>query len=542
MKTNFELKVIYWFVIVLFIGFLVFPIGSLFIQSFQSQGSFTLSNYIQVIGQNNFLTALQNSFLVSGLSALITTLLAFMMAYAINYTNIPVVMKKLMKNITMLPMLLPTITYGFAIIYSFGKQGLWTKVFGHQFFDIYGMNGLLMGYIIYTLPIAFMLIHNAMEYIDKKYIIVSKLMNDDTLKTFAVTLLRPIMGTLAAAFIQAFFLSFTDFGIPASVGGQFEVVASVLYDQMLGSIPNFANGAVVAIVMLMPSILSIGLLHWLEKYNIRYHKISAIEFQKNIFRDTVWNLFGLIITLLILTIFIVIFLVPFMTMWPYDTSLTWAHMITVLKDPSLIGVVENALIVSVLTAIIGTLVVYGAALTVARSSIPSQFKKVIEVIALMTNTVPGMVLGIAYLLMFSGTPIQNTFLIIIICNIIHFFSSPYFMMKNSLMKMNASYETTARLMGDSWIKTIIRVVTPNAFSSLLEVFSYYFMNAMVTVSAVIFIAGARTMVMTTKMKELQHFAKFNEIFVLSIFIFIINCIAKGLFYYFTHQKKRKKTT
>ncbi|MFQ6875398.1 MAG: ABC transporter permease subunit, partial [Coprobacillus cateniformis] len=170
-----------------------------------------------------------------------------------------------------------------------------------------------------------------------------------------------------------------------------------------------------------------------------------------------------------------------------------------------------------------------------------KLKKVIETIALVTNTVPGMVIGIAYLLIFSGSPIQNTFVIIIVCNIVHFFSSPYLMMKNSLMKMNAGYETTARLMGDSWFKTILRVVTPNALSSLLEVFSYYFINAMVTVSAVIFIAGARTMVMTTKIKELQHFAKFNEIFVLSIFIFIINFIAKGLFYYFTHRKKREKT-
>ncbi len=71
------------------------------------------------------------------------------------------------------------------------------------------------------------------------------------------------------------------------------------------------------------------------------------------------------------------------------------------------------------------------------------------------------------------------------------------------------------LMGDNWIKTILRVVTPNVFATIVEVFSYYFVNAMVTVSAVIFIAGARTMVITAKIKELQHFAKFNEIFVLS---------------------------
>ena len=103
------------------------------------------------------------------------------------------------------------------------------------------------------------------------------------------------------------------------------------------------------------------------------------------------------------------------------------------------------------------------------------------------------------------------------------------MMKNSLSKMNASWETTAMLMGDNWMKTIARVVTPNALSTLLEVFSYYFVNAMVTVSAVIFIAGARTMVITTKIQELQYFNEFNEIFVLSLLILFTNLIARAVF-------------
>lgn len=127
----------------------------------------------------------------------------------------------------------------------------------------------------------------------------------------------------------------------------------------------------------------------------------------------------------------------------------------------------------------------------------------------------------------------------IVCNLVHFFATPYMMMKNSLSKMNGSWEKTARLMGDSWLKTLIRVITPNALSSLLEVFGYYFINAMVTVSAVIFLAGARTMVITTKIKELQHFAKFNEIFVLSLLILITNGIAKLVFWFFADQKWKK---
>ena len=134
---------------------------------------------------------------------------------------------------------------------------------------------------------------------------------------------------------------------------------------------------------------------------------------------------------------------------------------------------------------------------------------------------------------------NNTFIIIIACNIIHFYSTPYLMMKNSLSKMNASWETTAMLMGDNWVKTIVRVVTPNAISSLLGVFSYYFINAMVTISAVIFIAGARTMVITTKIKELQYFNKFNEIFVLSLLILVTNVVAQILFSKLAQRSENK---
>lgn len=540
MKKNIEIKVICIIITVILTLFLVLPLGSLLIQSFYNNDGLSLSNYITTFKTTGFSQSLMNSFIVSGTSAIITTFLAFIIAYSINYTNIFKNIKKLIKNITMLPMLLPTITYGFAIIYSFGKQGLWTKLFGFQLFEIYGFNGLLLGYVIYTLPIAFMLINNAMEYIDKKYITVSKLMGDKNINTLFITLIRPLLGTLAAAFIQAFFLSFTDFGIPASVGGKYTVVASVLYNKMLGSIPNFAGGAVVAMTMLIPSIISIALLNYLERYNISYNKISTIEFKKNRLRDICWGSFSVFINVIIIAIFAVIIIVPFVGEWPYRISFTLNNVINVFKDASLLGVIKNSLFVAISTAFFGTVLVYGAALITARSTLNKYLKKIIESAALVTNTIPGMVLGIAYLLIFSGTSIQNTFMIIIICNIIHFFSSPYLMMKNSLNKLNSSFEITAKLMGDSWFKTVIKVITPNVLSSILEVFSYYFINAMVTVSAVIFIAGARTMVITTKIKELQHFAKFNEIFVLSILILLINILAKGMFSYLSNRKEKQK--
>lgn len=408
MRKNREIKIIFILLAVFFLAFLALPMIMVLARSFTADGTagITFSNYVEVLTEKGFLQALGNSLLISVCSALVTTVLAFILAYTIHYTNVGRRYKKLVEKAAVLPMLLPTITYGFAIIYSFGNEGLLTKLFGRKLFDIYGFNGLLLGYVIYTLPISFMLIHNAMGYIDKRFMIVSRLMGDSPLQTFRMTILTPLLGTLAASFIQTFFLCFTDFGIPASVGGQFEVIASVLYTEMLGSVPNFGNGAVVALVMIIPSVVSITVLHILEKYNVRYSKISPIELKKG--------------------------------------------------------------------------------------------RK------------------------------------------IHFFSTPYLMMKNSLSKMNASWETTAMLMGDNWIKTIARVVTPNAISTLLEVFSYYFVNAMVTVSAVIFLAGARTMVITTKIKELQYFNEYNEIFVLSLLILVTNLIGRELFRKMAEISRRKE--
>ena len=542
---NREIKTVFVLIVLIFLAFLAFPVIRLLAKSVIGDHGITMEYYSSVLTGKGFLRALGNSFLVAGASALITTVIAFFMAYTIHYTNVPRVVKKFIRAVACLPMLLPTLTYGFAIIYSFGKQGLLTRIFGRQLFEIYGFNGLLLGYVIYTLPISFMLVYNTMGYIDKKFMVVSRIMGDNPWSTFVMTILRPLVGTLAASFIQSFFLCFTDFGIPASVGGKYEVIASLLYSQMLGSVPDFNRGSVVAMMMLIPSVVSILVLHILEKYNMRYNRISLMENRKGPGRDLFCGIMSIACCICVLSIFAVIFVIPFVGDWPYNLTFSLRHVKDVFRDSGLRSVYQNSVFVAAATALAGTLTAYGAAIVTARSQVSGTLKQIIEGIALVTNTIPGMVLGLSFLFCFSGTGLQSTFLILIICNVVHFFSTPYLMMKNSLSKMNASWETTAMLMGDNWLKTIIRVVTPNASATILEVFSYYFVNAMVTVSAVIFIAGARTMVLTTKIKELQYYNKFNEVFVLSLLILFTNTGAKAMFQllanrnYHTNKEKNK---
>ena len=538
-RKSWELKLIFLVLVAVFAIFLAVPAIRLLLKSFLGEDGLTGAYYLDVFSGKGFTTALGNSFAVSIVSALVAVGIAFVMAYIIHYTRLPRGFKRFVQAVATLPMFLPTITYGFAIIYSFGKQGLITRLLGHQFFDIYGFGGLLVGYVIYTVPVAFLLIHNTMGYVDKKTLVVSKAMGDGTLSTFWIAILRPLLGTLAGAFIQAFFLCFTDFGIPASVGGDYEVIATVLYNEMLGGVPDFNRGAVISVVMLLPSIVSILLLRFLERYNIRYDRISDADLRRNPGRDTAWGLSGTVLAILILCMFVVLFVVPLVERWPYQTGFTLEHFQEVFSDNELQTVYLNSLGMALATALFGTLAAYGAALITARSKLPSWCKQVIDAIALVTNTIPGMVLGLAFLFVFSGTSLQNTFPLMILCNIVHYFSTPYLMMKNSLSKMNAGWETTAMLMGDSWPKTILRVVTPNAAASLIETFSYYFINSMVTISALIFLAGARTMVLTTKIKQLQYINEYDQVFVLSLLILATNLIAKAIFTWLANKSSRK---
>ena len=529
-KGQKELKLLYILITLTLAAILLYPLGCVLFQSvLTKEGGIGLTNYTSLLSQSSFWTALANSFTVSGISAAIATLMAFFCAYGLHFTRIRPGVKKVIQIIVLLPLFLPSITYGFAVIYSFGRLGLISQLIAPPPFSIYGFWGLLIADVIYTLPPAFLILYNAFFYVDRNFITVSKLMGDGPWQTFYMTAVRPVVGSLLSAFILSFFLSFTDFGIPVSIAGEYEVIATQLYTTMMGAIPNFGEGAVIAMAMLVPSVASVLMLRWVDRFNFRYNKISKAEVSTNAFRDALYLLYYVLISLALLSVFVVMFVVPFVKQWPYQPYFTLDVITRIVSDSSIWQVYEHSIGVALVSAAVGTIFCYAAALVKARSQLPSWCQTTMDSFAMITNTVPGMVLGIGFLFAMSGTPLANTFTILVLANLVHFFTSPYMMATSALSKMNAGWETTGALMGDSWIKTVSRVIVPNSLPTLLQMFQYFFVSAMVTISAVVFLTGARTMLLTTKIKELQYFEKFEEIFVLSLLVFLTNVAAKLIF-------------
>ncbi len=529
-KGQKELKVLYILITLTLAAILLYPLGCVLFQSVLTKdGGLGLSNYSSLLSQQSFWTALGNSFTVSGISAAIATIMAFFCAYGLHFSRIRPGVKKVIQIIVLLPLFLPSITYGFAVIYSFGRLGLVSQLIAPPPFSIYGFWGLLIADVIYTLPPAFLILYNAFFYVDRNFITVSKLMGDSPTQTFYMTAVRPVVGSLLSAFILSFFLSFTDFGIPVSIAGEYEVIATQLYTTMMGAIPNFGEGAVIAMAMLVPSVASVVMLRWVDRFNFRYNKISKAEVSVNPLRDALYLVYYGLISLALLSVFVVMFVVPFVKQWPYQPYFTLDVITRIVSDSSIWQVYEHSIGVALVSAAVGTIFCYAAALVKARSQLPAWCQTTMDSFAMITNTVPGMVLGIGFLFAMSGTPLANTFTILVLANLVHFFTTPYMMATSALSKMNAGWETTGALMGDTWIKTVSRVIVPNSLPTLLQMFQYFFVSAMVTISAVVFLTGARTMLLTTKIKELQYFEKFEEIFVLSLLVFLTNVAAKLIF-------------
>lgn len=538
LKTNKMVKILFLPIVFFFLFFLIVPLLYMFWQSLKKGNSVTIQNYVEALQSVEIREAFLNSFQVSFVAAVITTCLAFALAYAMHFTTMNQHIKKLVHIGVTLPMLLPTITYGFVLLYTFGNQGILTKLLGQPIVTIYGFNGLLIGYVLYTLPVAFILMQNSMQYIDKRFLLVSMLMHDRPSRRFYHTVFRPMIGTIGGAFILTFILSFTDFGIPASVGGGYKVIATELYQAMLGSIVRFEQGAVISVLMLVPAVLGIVMLSVLDRFNFQYKHVSQSALVVHRLRDSTFTVLSLVCVSTIFIIFSTMFIVPFTKGYPYDFSFTLEHVQNVLAEKNLIRVYMNSLIVAFFTAILGVGIAFVSALLNVRT--PLKGRSTLDFASMITNTVPGMVLGLSYLFFFNGSSLKGTFFIIIAYTVVHFFTTPYLMAKNSLQKMDPTWEVTGELLKDSWLQTVIRVILPNIRPTIFQMFSYYFLNAMVTVSGVIFLVSTKTMLVSTRIKELQHFAKYTDIFVLSIFILCTNLIVKLGCDYITTKKEKFK--
>jgi len=492
--------------------FLLFPVYQICRLSFIKEGMFTLKNYAASFTNPRIFRSLTNSLYVSLVTTVITTVLAFFFAYGLTRTTIPG--KGIFYTISTFPLIAPSIIQGLALILLFGRNGLVTRYVLHTDWNIYGATGIIAAECLYCFPNALFILYTTLSAVDTRLDEAAQSLGASALKTFYKVTLPPAKYGIASAAALTFNLTITDFGVPVVIGGNYSVLATEIYQQVIG-MQRFDLGATISVILLIPSVGAFLLNYYLTKKSYALISGQARPFLQpsRPFKRWDFTIYCWIPSIFILIVFASVFLGSFVKTWPYDFSLTFRHFdfpslggsaplwtkfwASVLKGEwqSIIAYkyapIWNSLWVSIFVAI------GGATLTLLAGYIVEKKKpkgeQILYTLGVLPAAIPGTVMGLGYILAFNKPYflIYGTFWIIIINIIICNFTLGILSSIANLKQIDKSVEEAAVSLGANPITTFTRVVFPLTKTAFFSNMAFFFMRSMTTISAVIFLISAK---------------------------------------------------
>ncbi|MCA3624511.1 MAG: putative 2-aminoethylphosphonate ABC transporter permease subunit [Methylobacterium sp.] len=481
------------FVLVLLIAV---PLWSLLSKSVQnSNGQFVgLANFARYIATPALVASLWNSIWVSSLVALIVVPLAFLYAYALTRSRMPG--RGLFMAVAMTPLFAPSLLSAISLIYIFGNQGfLKSWLFGAS---IYGPIGIVLAEAVYCFPHALMILVTALRLADGRLYEVAEAL--DTSKSrvfFTVTLPGARYGLISAIFV-VFTLVITDFGIPKVIGGQFNVLATDAYKQIVGQ-QNFEMGAVVGLILLLPAIFAFFVDRQVQKKQVALLSARAVPYEPkaNARRDVMLLAFCLLVGGVLIGMLGVAIWASFIRYWPYNLTFTLNNYNFANFDPQGWGAYLTSLKMAALTAIFGTAIVFIGAYLVEKTKPAPALRGFVHFLAMLPMAVPGLVLGLGYVFFVNApwNPLNifyGTLALLVANTVAHFYTVAHITAVTQLKQIDAEFESvSASLKVPFWV-TFRRVTLPISTPAVLDIAVYLFVNAMTTVSAVIFLYGPTT--------------------------------------------------
>ena len=500
------------FLLAILVFFLLYPVYDICKLSFYREGVFTLRNYASYFTTPRMFRSLTNSLYVSIVTMVITTVLAFFFAYGLTRTTIPG--KGLFYTVSTFPLIAPSIIQGLALILLFGRNGLVTRYVLHTDWNIYGATGIIAAECLYCFPNALFILYTTLSAVDTRLDEAAQSLGASALKTFYKVTLPSAKYGIASAAALSFNLTITDFGVPVVIGGNYSVLATDIYQQVIG-MQRFDLGATISVILLIPSVAAFLLNYYLTKKSYALISGQARPFlqQSRPLKKWAFTIYCWIPCIFILAVFITVFLGSFVKTWPYDFSLTLKHF----NFPSLGGhapvwtefwafvlkgewqsiiaykyaPIWNSLWVSILVAI------GGASLTLLAGYIIEKKKpkgdQILYTLSVLPAAIPGTVMGLGYILAFNKPYffIYGTFWIIIINIIICNFTLGVLSSIANLKQIDKSIEEAAVSLGANSITSFTRVVFPLTRTAFFSNMAFFFMRAMTTISAVIFLISAK---------------------------------------------------
>jgi iron(III) transport system permease protein len=472
-------------VLLLLLTFVVWPVVKVLWLSVSGGDGLTLANYRDFFSSWRLARILVNSLLVSAVSTVLTVAAALVLAYAVTRTTMPG--KRLISLLALLPLISPPFLVSLAFILLLGRNGVITRALGLDW-SIYGFTGIVVAQVFTFLPQAYILLANVLGNIDTALEEAAENLGAGPLTTLRRVTLSLARPGLASAALIVFILCMTDFGNPILIGGRYNVLATEIYAQVIG-MNDFAAASTMSVILIVPCLLAYVVnTHWVGTKSY----VTVTAGARTALRPTppalLWPL-TVVAAALGLFVAVIYGLIPlgsFVRLWGSDWSLSLKHY-TFQSTAEGAWPIWNSVKLAAVAGILGTVLALVTAYVIERKRPPGA--RVLESLSLLPAALPGTVIGVGYILAFNVPPVLLTGTLWILVTSVVFWKFPVAVLAaiNALKQIDPAIEEAAVSLGAGSVKTFMRVVLPLLTGTAFSIFIYFFINGMVTVSAVIFL-------------------------------------------------------
>jgi iron(III) transport system permease protein len=478
------------------VTFIALPLAVLLLKSFQDSAGRVvgLANYVRYFSTPTLVQSLWNSLLVGLISTAIVVPLAFLYAYALTRSSMPG--KTVFAAVALLPLFAPSLLPAISLIYIFGNQGfLKSWLFGAS---IYGPLGIVMAQVFYCFPHALIILTAAFSLADARLYEAAAAMGTRRSRVFFTVTLPGVRYGLMSALFVVFTLVITDFGIAKVIGGQFNVLATDAYKQVVGQ-QNFEMGAVVGFILLVPAVVAFLVDRQAQRRQVALLSARAVPFEPRPHRakDAGMLIYCCLIGGVIAAVLGVAVWGSFVTYWPYNLALTFKNYDFETFEPNAAGPYFASLKMATLAAVAGTTIVFCGAYLIEKGQGLRPLRALAQLFAMLPMAVPGLVLGLGYVF-FINAPwnplgvLYGTILLLAINSIAHFYTTAHVTAMTALKQIDQEFESVSASLKVPFYVTFARVTVPISMPAILAIAIYMFVNALTTVSAVVFLYGPST--------------------------------------------------
>ncbi len=453
--------------------FLVMPLWAILVLGFSTPAGFGLGNFISTFTAARFWTLVLNSLGMALTCTILVTSMAYAYAYTLQRAHVP--FKSLLRMAALIPLFAPSLVQAQGLVLLLGRNGILNRWMGMDI-DIYGFWGVVIANALYAFPYAFLILSAALAVSDARLHESAEVLGAGPWRIFRTQTLPATRYGLAAACFVVFNLVLTDFGNPMVIGGDFNVLATEVYNQVIGQ-AQFGLGAVIGIVLLLPAIFAKIVEKRLTKQQqaLLTSQARPMVVRPSRKRDLFLGIYAYIILGLILSVILVVVLASFVKLWPYNMSFTLQHYQFDVQNGT--APLWNSVKISLATAVLGVAIAGMTAIAVQKFKNP--LTGPLAFLAILPSAVPGMVLGLGYVLAFNNPSnplhfLYGSFALIIILSVYYNHAHAFLISSTSLKQISGSFDEASTMLGGSVVTTLRKVTLPLLWPTLLGVGVLFF--------------------------------------------------------------------